>query len=138
MSQSLGWADNIIFANAPLSIITAIVSAIRVGGPMWLKALNGRARENRVAAEAELMSSTSHESVSCGIDTRSCGLWDRPQFVSWFAFRYKFLVTLRGSLLSQSSVSSAAPWSKPRQEDISRNIVGLLFPYPFVFILTDM
>lgn len=46
---------------APLGIVTAIVGAIRVGGPTWLKAVIGRARENRAAAEMELMSSTSHE-----------------------------------------------------------------------------
>ncbi|KAH0541543.1 hypothetical protein FGG08_004018, partial [Glutinoglossum americanum] len=46
---------------APLGIITAFVSAIRVGGPKWLRALVGRARENIAGAEVELMSSTSHE-----------------------------------------------------------------------------
>lgn len=72
MSQSLGWADNIILAMAPLGIITAIVSAIRVGGPQWLKAIIGRARESRAAAEAELMSSTSNE---------VCELWNGQQIV---------------------------------------------------------
>jgi hypothetical protein len=72
MSESLGWADNIIFAMAPLGIITAIVGAIRVGGPAWLKAIIGRARENRSVAEAELMSSTSSE---------VCELWDGGQIV---------------------------------------------------------
>jgi hypothetical protein len=67
MSQSMGWADNIILAMAPLGIITIIVSAIRVGGPSWLKALVGRARENVAVAEAELMSSTSNE---------VCELWN--------------------------------------------------------------
>ena len=61
MSQSMGWADNIILAMAPLGVITIIVSAIRVGGSSWLKALVGRARENLAVAEAELMSSTSNE-----------------------------------------------------------------------------
>src|ERR1700721_1687090 len=61
LSQSLGWADNIIFAMCPLGIITAVVAAIRVGGPRWLRALIGRARESRGAAEVELMSSTSDE-----------------------------------------------------------------------------
>lgn len=61
MSESMSWLDNIIFAMAPLGIITAIVGAIRVGGPSWLKAIVGRARENIAAAEIELMSSTSHE-----------------------------------------------------------------------------
>lgn len=39
----------------------AIVGAIRIGGPSWLRALVGRARENIAAVEVELMSSTSHE-----------------------------------------------------------------------------
>ncbi|KAK7216378.1 hypothetical protein V2G26_004381 [Clonostachys chloroleuca] len=43
MSQSMGWADNLILAMGPLGIITIIISAIRVGGPKWLKALVGRA-----------------------------------------------------------------------------------------------
>lgn len=46
---------------APLGIITAIIGAIRVGGPRSLKALIGRARENRASAELDFMSSTSHE-----------------------------------------------------------------------------
>jgi hypothetical protein len=61
MSQSMGWSDHIIFSMAPLGIITAVIGAIRVAGPTWLKAIIGRARENRAAAEVELMSSTSHE-----------------------------------------------------------------------------
>jgi len=72
MSQSMGWADNIILAMGPLGIITAIVGAIRVGGPTWLKALIGRARENLAVAEAELMSSTSHE---------VCELWNGREVV---------------------------------------------------------
>ncbi|KAF8248677.1 hypothetical protein K440DRAFT_546484, partial [Wilcoxina mikolae CBS 423.85] len=67
MSQSMDFLDHIIFAMAPLGILTAIVSAIRVGGPSWLKAVVGRARENRATVEVELMSSTSHE---------VCELWN--------------------------------------------------------------
>jgi hypothetical protein len=52
---------------APLGIITAIVGAIRVGGFPWMKAVIGRARENRALAELDLMSSTSHE---------VCELWN--------------------------------------------------------------
>lgn len=72
MSQSMGWADNVMFAMAPLGIITAIVAAIRVGGPIWLKAVIGRARENNAAAEVELMSSTSHD---------VCELWNGQSIV---------------------------------------------------------
>ncbi|CAG7561156.1 unnamed protein product [Fusarium equiseti] len=46
---------------APLGIITILVSAIRVGGPLWLKAMVGRAKENVSDIEIELMSSTSRE-----------------------------------------------------------------------------
>lgn len=68
----MGWADNIILAMAPLGIITAIVGAIRVGGPSWLKAIIGRARESRAVAEAELMSSTSND---------VCELWNGQEIV---------------------------------------------------------
>lgn len=72
MSQSTGWADNIILAMAPLGVMTVIISAIRVGGPSWLKAIIGRARENRAVAESELMSSTSNE---------VCELWNGQAIV---------------------------------------------------------
>lgn len=47
MSQSMCWHDHIIFSVAPLGIITVIVGAIRVGGPNFLRAIVGRARESR-------------------------------------------------------------------------------------------
>ena len=45
----------------------AIVAAIRVGGYSSLRAVIGRAQENRATVEMELMSSTSHE---------VCELWN--------------------------------------------------------------
>jgi hypothetical protein len=72
MSESLSWLDHIIFAMAPLGIITAIVAAIRIGGPSWMRAIIGRARESRSSAEVELMSSTSHE---------VCELWNGESVV---------------------------------------------------------
>lgn len=51
----------------PLGILTAVVSAIRVRGPPWLRAVIGRARENLATVELELLSSTSHE---------VCELWN--------------------------------------------------------------
>ncbi|KAG0644016.1 hypothetical protein HOY80DRAFT_858335, partial [Tuber brumale] len=72
MSQSMSWLEDVIFAMAPLGIITAIISAVRVGGPNWLKAVVGRARESGAVAEMELMSSTSHE---------VCELWNGQAIV---------------------------------------------------------
>lgn len=57
---------------APLGIVTIVVSAIRVGGPSWLKAAIGRARENLAVAEVDLMSSTS---------TEVCELWNGHEIV---------------------------------------------------------
>ncbi|KAK4183902.1 hypothetical protein QBC35DRAFT_517924 [Podospora australis] len=71
MSQATGWADSFILAMAPLGIITIIVGAIRLGGPSWLKAIIGRARENLAVAETELMSSTSKEVYELWMASRS-------------------------------------------------------------------
>ena len=67
MSHSMSSIEDLIFAMAPLGIITAITSAIRVGGPSHLKAIIGRAREGKGVVEVELMSSTS---------TDVCELWN--------------------------------------------------------------
>ena len=67
MSQSMSERENLIFACAPLGIVTAMSAAIRVGGPRNLLALIGRARESRAVVEVELMSSTSAD---------VCELWD--------------------------------------------------------------
>lgn len=47
--------------------MTAIVGAIRIGGPQWLKAVVGRARESKASAEVELTTSTSED---------VCELWN--------------------------------------------------------------
>ncbi|KAH0608208.1 uncharacterized protein H6S33_002260 [Morchella sextelata] len=67
MSETLSWVDNLIFCLAPLGVITAIVSAIRVGGSPKLRSLVGRAKESRGEVEADLMSSTSSD---------VCELWN--------------------------------------------------------------
>ncbi|KAF2865278.1 hypothetical protein BDV95DRAFT_612861 [Massariosphaeria phaeospora] len=61
MSESLLWLDHIVFAMAPLGVLSATVCAIRVAGPFWARAFIGRARESRASAEIDLMSSTSCE-----------------------------------------------------------------------------
>lgn len=61
LSECLTAEDIIIFAVAPLGIITAVVSAIRVCGTPSLRAFIGRAQEGAGNAEAELCSSTSRD-----------------------------------------------------------------------------
>jgi hypothetical protein len=59
LSQSLGLADCVLFAMAPLGIITSVVSAIRLNGYTWLRAIVGRAAETCSTAVVELTSATS-------------------------------------------------------------------------------
>ncbi|KAK2016917.1 hypothetical protein LZ32DRAFT_523896, partial [Colletotrichum eremochloae] len=61
LSESTTMWDNFIFAMAPLGVITAVVSAIRVCGGPSLRAFIGRAQEGGGIAEAELCSSTSRD-----------------------------------------------------------------------------
>ena len=59
LAQSTTFTECLLFALAPLGILTGVVSAIRVGGYPWLKAVVGRAAESRAAAGLELTSATS-------------------------------------------------------------------------------
>lgn len=59
LSESITVLDYFIFAMAPMGILTALVSAIRVCGSPSLRAFVGRAQEGAGNAEAELCSSTS-------------------------------------------------------------------------------
>ena len=55
-----------------MGIITAIIGAVRIGGPGWLRAIVGRARENLATAEVELTTSTS---------SNACELWNGQAIV---------------------------------------------------------
>ncbi|KAK6356797.1 hypothetical protein TWF718_001138 [Orbilia javanica] len=59
LSESLSIWDNVIFAMAPLGLLTAVVSAIRVCGTPSMRAFIGRAQESPGTAEVELLSCTS-------------------------------------------------------------------------------
>ena len=47
--------ESLIFACAPLGILTAVTSAIRIGGNRKLKAMIGRAEDPDAVAEIELV-----------------------------------------------------------------------------------
>lgn len=61
LSESLTYLDYFIFVMAPLGILTAVVSAIRVCGGSSLRAFIGRSQEGMGTIEAELCSSTSRD-----------------------------------------------------------------------------
>lgn len=64
--------DSLLVAIAPLGIITAMVSAIRIAGSPLFRSLVGRAKESRGTVEADLMSSTSAD---------VCELWSGESVV---------------------------------------------------------
>jgi ankyrin repeat domain-containing protein 50 len=59
LSESVNVLDDIIFALAPLGILTGVVSAIRIRGNSSLRAFIGRAQEGPGDAEQELLSCVS-------------------------------------------------------------------------------
>lgn len=56
LSESTSFLDYFIFAMAPIGIITAIVSTIRVCGSSSLRAFIGRSQEGESSIEAALVS----------------------------------------------------------------------------------
>ena len=85
LSESLDIWDNIIFACAPLGILTAVVSAIRVCGSPSLKAFIGRAQESTGVAELELLSSTSRSTAELWHEGGITRVFGQPQ-ISEFVY----------------------------------------------------
>ncbi|KAF0644307.1 hypothetical protein FPSE5266_03430 [Fusarium pseudograminearum] len=81
LSESTSFLDYLIFAMAPIGILTAITSVIRVCGHSTLRAFIGRSQEGDGVVEAELCTSTSRdvcELFNKGGITRVLG---RPQIL---------------------------------------------------------
>ncbi|KAH7136361.1 hypothetical protein EDB81DRAFT_725201, partial [Dactylonectria macrodidyma] len=61
LSESTSFLDYFIFAMAPIGILTAVISTIRVCGHSSLRAFIGRSQEGDGVVEAELCTSTSRD-----------------------------------------------------------------------------
>ncbi|KAF4838739.1 hypothetical protein CGCTS75_v000480 [Colletotrichum tropicale] len=61
ISESTTYYDYLIFGMGPISVITTIVSTIRLCSPASLRAFIGRSQEGNGAIEAELCTSTSRD-----------------------------------------------------------------------------
>lgn len=61
LSESTSFLDYFIFAMAPIGLLTAIVSTIRLCGHSSFRAFIGRSQEGRGTVEAELCTSTSRD-----------------------------------------------------------------------------
>jgi hypothetical protein len=83
LSESTGFVDNVIFGLAPLGIITAVVSAIRLYGKASLKSFIGRAQEAHGVAEAELCSSTSYDVCELWSNGGICRVFGSPKILEF-------------------------------------------------------
>src|SRR3569833_1240837 len=87
LSECTTWVDYLIFAVAPLGLLTAVVSVIRACGDSSLRAFIGRAQEGDGVVEAELCTSTSRdvcELFNKGGITRVLG---RPKILEIMKYR---------------------------------------------------
>jgi len=84
LSESTSIWDTIIFGIAPIGVITAVVSAVRLYGSSSLKAFIGRAQEAHGVAEAELCSSTSDDVCELWSNGGICRVFGRPLILEFF------------------------------------------------------
>lgn len=85
LTESTTFLDSLVFAIAPLGVITAIVSVIRVRGTPFLRSLIGRAREPHGAAELELCSSTSQDVSEVWSNGGVCRVLGRPKILEFMS-----------------------------------------------------
>ncbi|KAI0848150.1 putative ankyrin repeat protein [Daldinia vernicosa] len=81
LSECLTILDIVIFSMAPIGVITAVVSAIRVRGTPSLRAFVGRAQEGAGTAEAELCSSTSRDVCELYTNGGIARVFGRPKLL---------------------------------------------------------
>ena len=118
LSESTSRLDNVIFAVAPLGILTAVVSVIRVLGSASLRAFVGRAQEGKGQAEAELCSSTSYD---------VCELWNNGGIARVFG-RPQILECVLDSREVRKGTGRKAPERAKKSIDIAENNrINLLF-----------
>ncbi|KAJ5594141.1 uncharacterized protein N7459_000349 [Penicillium hispanicum] len=86
LSESINLLDNFIFALAPLGVLTAVVSVIRVRGSPSLKAFVGRAQEGPAEAESELLPCVSESTGELFNEGGISRVFGRPkilELVTW-------------------------------------------------------
>ncbi|KAH7399625.1 hypothetical protein BKA66DRAFT_406894, partial [Pyrenochaeta sp. MPI-SDFR-AT-0127] len=83
LAESTSVLDSIIFAMAPLGILTAIVSVIRVCGSPLLRAFIGRAQEGSGNAEVDLCSSTGRDIAELYQNGAITRVFGRPKILEF-------------------------------------------------------
>ena len=84
LSESTGILDPIIFGVAPIGVLTAVISVIRLLGSASLRAFIGRAQEPYAEAQVELCSSTSDDVCELWSNGGICRVIGRPSILEYF------------------------------------------------------
>ncbi|KAL7789097.1 hypothetical protein V8C37DRAFT_418073 [Trichoderma ceciliae] len=123
LSESITTLDYFIFAMAPMGILTAVVSAIRVCGSPSLRAFIGRAQEGGGNAEAELCSSTSRDVCELYNNGGIARVFGRPKILEVVydpAAKQKFTDGLAGIYTFRKFVEkNPEEWSGPPDDSES-------------------
>ncbi|KAF9640024.1 ankyrin repeat domain-containing protein 28 [Lasiodiplodia theobromae] len=114
LSETVTFVDVFIFSMAPLGVITAIVSAIRVAGGPSLRAFIGRAQEGAGIAEAELCSSTSRNVCELYNNGGIARVFGRPKILE-FVHDWKWDTPTDKQ--EQKSRNDQKPDSPPSQQE---------------------
>ncbi|KAB8073732.1 hypothetical protein BDV29DRAFT_175032 [Aspergillus leporis] len=96
LSESISLLDNFIFALAPLGILTAAVSAIRVCGNSSLRAFIGRAQEGPGDAEHELLSCVSETTAELFNNSGISRVFGRPRLLEVVVWKEKDPISKEG------------------------------------------
>jgi hypothetical protein len=110
LSESTSFLDYFIFAMAPIGILTAIISTIRVCGHSSLRAFIGRSQEGDGTVEAELCTSTSRdvcELFNRGGITRVLG---KPEILELIYLPQNRSLDLLQEYLSKSEAEGLDVW----------------------------
>lgn len=81
MSELIDTLDDFIFALAPLGVLTAVVSAIRVCGNSTLRAMIGRAQEDPASSEKEILSCVSDSTAEIFTESGVARITGNPRIL---------------------------------------------------------
>ncbi|KAL2785305.1 hypothetical protein BJX66DRAFT_343201 [Aspergillus keveii] len=122
LSESLSPLDNFIFAMAPLGILTAVVSAIRVSGSPSLRAFMGRAQKGDGVVEAELCSSTSRSVSELYNNGGIARVFGRPKIVEVLRDpNSAVFMTVRECIEGAGKEETGGEW-----KEVNKGVEGLL------------
>jgi ankyrin repeat protein len=134
LSESISLLDNFIFALAPLGILTAAVSAIRVCGNPSLRAFIGRAQEGPGEAEHELLSCVSETTAELFNNGGISRVFGRPRLLEVAVWQgkdpiskegYREIGTLRHALQQKAWIAKDGDRMLNEKEDFLLPELGI-------------